>query len=60
MESDSAEIRSAGVSHEQAEPATEQLPLTPHEQSAVPAGRLPDGRSVGPVIAVHPSHAYQP
>jgi multidrug efflux pump subunit AcrA (membrane-fusion protein) len=30
---------SAGLPHEQAEPATEQLPLAPHDHDAVPAGR---------------------
>ena len=41
MESDSAEIRSAGVSHPPTGPATEQLPLkpAPHDQGVVPAGR---------------------
>ncbi len=39
MASDSAEIRSAAVSHQQAGPATEQLPAAPHDPGAVPAGR---------------------
>lgn len=41
MEPDRPEIKSVGVSHQQADLVTEQLPLTPHDQGAVPAGRHP-------------------
>jgi multidrug efflux pump subunit AcrA (membrane-fusion protein) len=39
MEPDDPPIRSVGVWWQRGAPATEQLPVTPHDQGAVPAGR---------------------